>query len=78
MTLGWRDREEQWQRFHDWEAAQLRDLAEDLSSALAWMWAAWETARREDPAWQSERSAEEHWRHLSEIRTALARARRSR
>lgn len=73
MAEGWREREEQWRRFHDWEAAQLRDLPDDLAAALAWMWSAWETAGQSDPEWQSERSAEEHWRHLAEIRDALGR-----
>ena len=73
MARSWRDREEQWQRFHEWEAAQLRERPDDFPAALAWMGEAWEIARRAEADWQSERSAEERWRHLREVRAALAR-----
>jgi len=68
----WRERQEQWRRFADWEAAQLRGAAPSLETALAWAWEAWQLARRFDPSWGSLETAPEHWAHLQRVRAALA------
>ena len=70
-----REREEQWRRFHAWEAERLRSAPPELASAMAWMWDAWQLAAKNDPSWGSRESAEEHWRHLAAVRAALARMR---
>jgi len=68
----WSEREQQWQRFADWEVERLRSAPHDFQAALQWYSDAWVLARRLDPEWGSPARAEEHWRHLAEIRAALS------
>ena len=74
MDHGWKDQQERWRRFEAWENEQLRGRPPDYAAALAWMTEAWELALRLDPSWGTQERGESHWRHLSEIQAALARA----
>jgi hypothetical protein len=72
MRTAWQQRTEQWHRFAEWEARQLREAPPDLSRALAWMASAFDLARRADPGWSSALDPE-HVRHIGRVRAALAR-----
>jgi hypothetical protein len=74
-VVTWQDRAEQWRRFAAWEAERLRTAPQDFASVLAWFDEAWDLAKRHDPSWASRARTEEHWRHLGEVRAALARMR---
>ena len=73
MSLTWRERGEQWRRFHAWELDRLRGEPADLKRALAWMWEAWQLARQHEPAWGGNESLAEHVRSLQRVRAGLAR-----
>ncbi len=72
----WAERAEQWRRFAAWEAERLRTGPHDFGQAMTWFAEAWSLAKRCDPSWASQARAEEHWRHLGEVRAALARIRK--
>jgi hypothetical protein len=74
VDTAWQLRAEQWRRFADWEAGQLRAVPSDFTRALAWMAQAHELARRHSPGW-AEALDLEHVRSIGQVRAALARMR---
>jgi hypothetical protein len=72
MAAEWRERREQWRRFHEWELEQLQALPDDFGAAVAWMAEAWELARRLDPEWDSDAARDERIRHLARVHAVLA------
>ena len=74
MNTSWHHQQKRWRAFEAWEWEQLRSRPLDFHGALAWMSEAWELARRYDPSWGTNQTAEAHWRHLAEIQRALDRA----
>lgn len=77
-SMDWSERQAQWNRFAEWEAAQLRERPANYAAALDWMWEAWNLASQADPEWGSEARREEHIRHLQQIRAQLSHLRPSR
>ncbi len=77
MDSGWKARLAMWRAYNQWEDEHLRSRPVDFEEALAWMWDAHQLAARLSPRWDSRETAEEHWQHLADVRSALARARLS-
>ena len=69
---------ERWERMQRWEDEQMSGRPLDGAAALAWLGSARDLASRMDPDWGSPTHAEAHWRHLSDVQSALARVRFSR
>lgn len=67
-----RRREEQWRRFHAWEEQQLASQPVDEKAAFAWMWDAWQLAKKYHPDWSGPEIPHEHVQEIMELRRALA------
>jgi len=64
----------QWEKFNTWEAAEPKAQASaGPEKLLNWYGAAWELARKLNPAWGEKAVNLEKIRHIQRIRAVLAR-----